>query len=74
MKKEPGDAGGGRVLVVLVVLEVLFVLVALAGLALWSVRGALVVAGVLGVVACERALADRRGGRRAADTAGGEGS
>ncbi|MFF9215620.1 hypothetical protein [Streptomyces viridosporus] len=70
-KEEPGGAGGGRVLLVL---EVLFVLVALGGLALWSVRGALVVAGVLGVVACERALADRRGGRRAAGAAGGEGA
>lgn len=39
----------------LLLLEVLFVLVALAGVWMWSVPAALFLAGVLGVVACERA-------------------
>lgn len=58
----------------LVVLETLFVLVIVAGLALWSVPVALVVGGVLGVLACERALADRRvpGQGRGGEAAGGE--
>lgn len=62
----------------LVVLETLFVLVVVAGLALWSVAAGLVVGGVLGVLACERALARREADRRAAagrpggDAAGGE--
>ncbi|MGW6210944.1 hypothetical protein [Streptomyces sp. NPDC055109] len=58
----------------LVVLETVFVLVAVAGLALWSVPAALVVGGVLGVLACERALADRRaaGERRGGEAVGGE--
>lgn len=68
---EPEAREGGRMLLVL---EVLFVLVTVAGLALWSVAVALVVAGVLGVLACERAAADRRGARerRGGDTVGGE--
>jgi uncharacterized membrane-anchored protein YitT (DUF2179 family) len=41
----------------LYVLEVLFVLLAVAGVALWSVPAALVLAGVAGVVAVERATA-----------------
>ncbi|WP_320784189.1 hypothetical protein [Streptomyces sp. CRN 30] len=53
----------------LVVLETLFVLVLVAGLGLWSVAAALVVGGVLGVVACERASAEVR---RAGTGAGGE--
>ncbi|MCL6733299.1 hypothetical protein [Streptomyces neyagawaensis] len=58
----------------LVVLEVVFVLVLVAGVALWSVPGALVLGGVLGVLACERALADRRvpGEGRGGEAAGGE--
>jgi hypothetical protein len=62
---------GGRGLVVL---ETVFVLVIVAGLALWSVPAALVVGGVLGVLACERALADRRvpGEGRGGEAAGGE--
>ncbi|WP_406365284.1 hypothetical protein [Streptomyces sp. NBC_00645] len=56
------------------VLETVFVLVAVAGLALWSVPAALVVGGVLGVLACERALADRRaaGERHGGEAVGGE--
>jgi hypothetical protein len=38
----------------LFVLEVLFVLVVVAGVAMWSVPAALVLAGVLGVLAIER--------------------
>ncbi|MFJ7049039.1 hypothetical protein ACIQVC_37375 [Streptomyces sp. NPDC101112] len=62
---------GGRGLVVL---ETVFVLVIVAGLALWSVPAALVVGGVLGVLACERALADKRvpGEGRGGEAAGGE--
>lgn len=41
----------------LLLLEVLFVLVAVAGVWMWSVPAALFLAGVLGVVACERASA-----------------
>ncbi|MET7475071.1 hypothetical protein ABZT17_12020 [Streptomyces sp. NPDC005648] len=76
MKKEPEPAEssartGGRGLLVL---EVVFVLVAVAGLALWSVPGALVVGGVLGVLACERASASRPAveGRQGGEAAGGE--
>lgn len=43
----------------LLLAEVVFVLVALAGIGLWSPPAALLVAGVLGVVACERASARR---------------
>ncbi|MFD5875698.1 hypothetical protein [Streptomyces sp. NPDC060322] len=46
--------------ILLGVVEVLFVLAALAGVAMWSVPAALVLAGVLGVVAVERAQAQRR--------------
>ncbi|MGI5436166.1 hypothetical protein ACQEV4_01290 [Streptomyces shenzhenensis] len=42
---------------VLLVLEVVFVLALLLGVGLWSVPAALVLAGVLGVVAVERTLA-----------------
>ncbi|WP_392967186.1 hypothetical protein [Streptomyces sp. LN245] len=56
------------------VLETVFVLVVVAGLGLWSVPAALVVGGVLGVLACERASADRRaaGERRGGEAVGGE--
>ncbi len=58
----------------LVALETVFVLVLVAGLGLWSVPAALVVGGLLGVLACERALADRRaaGVRRGGEAVGGE--
>ncbi|MGW3410252.1 hypothetical protein [Streptomyces sp. NPDC000888] len=58
----------------LVVLETVFVLVLVAGLGLWSAPVALVVGGLLGVLACERALADRRaaGERRGGEETGGE--
>jgi hypothetical protein len=46
--------------VTLLVLEVLFVLAIVAGVAMWSVPGALVLGGVLGVVAIERAQAGRK--------------
>ncbi|MFG2670844.1 hypothetical protein [Streptomyces sp. NPDC048445] len=42
-------------------IEVLFLLVALVGVALWSLPAALVLGGVLGVVAVERAQAQRKG-------------
>ncbi|MFJ8791405.1 hypothetical protein [Streptomyces sp. NPDC102462] len=50
---------------VLHVLEVVFVLALLLGVGLWSVPAALVLAGVLGVVAVERTLAGppRKGAR-----------
>ncbi|MBE1598960.1 hypothetical protein [Streptomyces stelliscabiei] len=68
-EKEQPRGGRG-----LVLLETVFVLVIVAGLALWSVPAALVVGGVLGVLACERALADRRvpGEGRGGEAAGGE--
>lgn len=58
----------------LLVLEAVFVLVAVAGLALWTVPGAVVAGGVLGVLACERASADGRAAeeRRGGEAAGGE--
>lgn len=58
----------------LVALETVFVLVLVVGLGLWSVPAALVVGGLLGVLACERALADRRaaGVRRGGEAVGGE--
>ncbi|MEW2567640.1 hypothetical protein [Streptomyces sp. NPDC047070] len=58
----------------LVALETVFVLVLVAGLGLWSVPAALVVGGLLGVLACERASADRRaaGVRRGGEAVGGE--
>lgn len=40
-------------------LEVLFVLAALSGVAMWSLPAALIVAGVLGVLAVERHAAER---------------
>ncbi|MFF5001709.1 hypothetical protein ACFY3G_02680 [Streptomyces phaeochromogenes] len=56
------------------VLETVFVLVLVAGLGLWNVPAALVVGGLLGVLACERASADRRaaGVRRGGEAVGGE--
>lgn len=48
-------------MILLGVVEVLFLLAALAGVAMWSVPAALVLAGVLGVVAVERAQAQRKG-------------
>ncbi|MFF9285402.1 hypothetical protein [Streptomyces griseosporeus] len=69
VKKEPERGAAGRGLLVL---EVVFVLVAVGGLALWSVPGALLVGGALGVLACERAATDRRT-VGAGKEAGGEG-
>ncbi|MFD3483790.1 hypothetical protein [Streptomyces sp. NPDC058665] len=40
------------------VLEILFVLAALVGVAMWSLPAALILAGVLGVVAVERHQAE----------------
>lgn len=45
----------------MILMEVLFLLVALVGVALWSLPAALVLGGVLGVVAVERAQAQRKG-------------
>jgi hypothetical protein len=62
----------------LVILETVFVLVIVAGVALVHVPGALMLAGVLGVLACERALARRQaeervpGEGRGGEAAGGE--
>lgn len=58
----------------LFVYEVLFVLAAVGGVALWSVPAGLVAGGVLGVLACERASAERRaaGGQRGGSAGGGE--
>ncbi|MEV0470219.1 hypothetical protein [Streptomyces prunicolor] len=76
MKKEPAEREARTGNSDLLLLEVLFVLVAVAGLALWNIPAALVVAGVLGVLACERAMAraDRRAaeGQRGREAAGGE--
>lgn len=47
--------------ILLGMVEVLFVLAALTGVAMWSVPAALVLAGVLGVVAVERKQAQRKG-------------
>ncbi|WP_225080453.1 MULTISPECIES: hypothetical protein [unclassified Streptomyces] len=54
--------------------EVVSVVLGLAGVALVYVPAALVLGGLAGVLACERALADRRvaGERRGGDAAGGE--
>ncbi|MEU0001950.1 hypothetical protein ABZ069_34085 [Streptomyces microflavus] len=41
------------------VLEIVFVLTAVAGVAMWSLPAALIAAGVLGVLAVERAQARR---------------
>nr|WP_062336173.1 hypothetical protein [Herbidospora sakaeratensis] len=43
----------------LILAEIGFVLMALVGVALWSVPAALIIGGVLGVVAMERASAAR---------------
>ncbi|MET9099952.1 hypothetical protein [Streptomyces antibioticus] len=71
--EEPEGRGGGRGLLVL---EVVFVLVVVVGLGLWSVPAALMLGGVLGVVACERAMARREaaaaGVRQGGAQAGGE--
>ncbi|WP_262058527.1 hypothetical protein [Streptomyces sp. STR69] len=76
VKKEPAEPEARTSAGDLLVLEVVFVLVGVAGLALWSVPAALVVAGVLGVLACERAMsrADRRaaGAGRGREATGGE--
>ncbi|MEV1063385.1 hypothetical protein [Streptomyces sp. NPDC050263] len=75
VKKEPVEPearAGGRWLLVL---EALFVLVVVAGLALWSVPAAVMLGGVLGVLACERAMADRRAaGGQGGEQGGGEGT
>ncbi|MDX3343701.1 hypothetical protein PV409_37765 [Streptomyces sp. ME02-6979.5a] len=47
--------------ILLGVLEVLFVLAVVAGVGMWSVPAALVLAGVLGVLAVERKQAERKG-------------
>jgi hypothetical protein len=70
VKEEPEEARTGDR--GLLVLEVVFVLVLLAGLALWSVAGALVLGGVLGVLGCERAMARAARARPEGKTAGGE--
>ncbi|MFJ2178896.1 hypothetical protein ACIOHE_39135 [Streptomyces sp. NPDC087851] len=59
---------------VLFAAEVLFVVAAVAGVALWSVPAALVAGGTLGLLACERASAERRAAaqRRGGTTTGGE--
>ncbi|MEU1478893.1 hypothetical protein [Streptomyces sp. NPDC005760] len=76
MTKEPAEPEAHEGNRRLLVLEVVFVLVLLAGLALWSVPGALVLGGVLGVLGCERAMsrAEERavGARRGGDAGGGE--
>jgi predicted LPLAT superfamily acyltransferase len=70
-----GPERGGRWLVAL---EAVFVLVIVGGVALVHVPGALVLGGVLGVLACERALARRQGEERVpgvgrgGEAAGGE--
>ncbi|UUS30838.1 MULTISPECIES: hypothetical protein [Streptomyces] len=46
------------------VLELLFVAAVLAGVGMWSVPAALVLGGVLGVLAVERAQAGRKGATR----------
>ena len=71
---EDAETGGPRSGRGLVVLETVFVLVIVAGLALWNVPASLVVGGLLGVLACERALADRRvpGVGRGGEAVGGE--
>lgn len=46
---------------VILAVEVLFLLAALAGVAMWSVPAALVLGGVLGVLAAEREQAKRKG-------------
>jgi hypothetical protein len=59
---------------VLLALEVVFVLVVVVGVALWSVPAAMVLGGVLGALACERASAVGRavGVRHGGEAAGGE--
>ncbi|WP_228988600.1 hypothetical protein [Streptomyces sp. DH8] len=47
--------------ILLSVLEVVFVLAVVVGVGLWSVPAALILAGVLGVVAVEREQARRKG-------------
>ncbi|WP_330349581.1 hypothetical protein [Streptomyces sp. NBC_00582] len=71
--KEPEEPEARREGRGLLVLEVVFVLVVVVGLSLWSVPAAVMLGGVLGVLACERAMADRRaaGGQDGAQ-AGGE--
>lgn len=49
--------------VALFVVEVLFLLAVVAGVAMWSVPAALVLAGVLGVLAVEREQGRRKGGK-----------
>lgn len=46
-------------MILLSVLEAMFVLFVVVGVGLWSVPAGLVVAGVLGVIAIERAQAQR---------------
>jgi hypothetical protein len=53
-------------------LEAVFVLLFLAGVALVHVPAALVLGGVLGALACERASAKRRAGAVGAAGRGGE--
>lgn len=74
VKKEPAEPEARTDGRWLLLVEGLFVLLAVAGLALWSVPGALIAAGVLGVLACERASADRPAaeGQWDGEAAGGE--
>ncbi|MFD9047678.1 hypothetical protein [Streptomyces zaomyceticus] len=69
VKKEPAKPEARQDGRGLLVLEVVAVVVVMTGLALWSVAAALVVGGVLGVLACERAMAERR-----TDSVGGDGT
>ncbi len=48
-------------MILLGILEVLFVFAVVAGVGMWSVPAALVLAGVLGVLAVERKQAERKG-------------
>lgn len=59
----------------LLALEVVFILAGLYGVACWSVPAALVLAGVLGVWACERAAAEtkRVAEEQRKNAAGGDG-
>ncbi|MEU5908919.1 MULTISPECIES: hypothetical protein [Actinomycetes] len=58
---------------VLLACEVTFVVLALVGVALVNVPAALMLGGLAGVLACERALVDKRaaGARHGGDAAGG---
>ncbi|MFE1925804.1 hypothetical protein ACFW91_24935 [Streptomyces asoensis] len=73
MKKDPERSGARTDGRGLLALEVTFVLVVVAGLALWSVPAALMLGGVLGVLACERTMARREQGAIAGPARGAQG-